>query len=128
MKKMRGFTLIEVMVAVAIVAIIASIGYPSYLDHVRKSRRAEAQSTLMSIASRQQQMILDTRRYADTVSALNIAVPTSVSQNYTISISLGSATIPSFIVQATPLGAQRSDSCGPLSISQAGVKTPTNCW
>ncbi len=128
MKKADGFTLIEVMVTVAIVAIIASIAYPSYLGQVRKSRRAEAQSTLMSIAGKQQQMILDTRSYASTVAALNIAVPTSVSQNYTISVTVGTATVPTFTALATPLGKQAADSCGTLSVTQSGVKTPSNCW
>ncbi len=128
MKKAGGFTLIEVMVTVAIVAIIASIAYPSYLDQVRKSRRAEAQSTLMNIAGKQQQMILDTRSYASTIAELNVAVPSSVSKNYTVSLNVGTATVPTFTVLATPLGSQASDSCGPLSVSQAGIKSPSNCW
>lgn len=127
-EKSGGFTLIEVMVTVAIVAIIASIAYPSYLDQVRKSRRAEAQSTLMNIAGRQQQMILDTRSYASTLAALNVTVPSSVLKNYDISLDVGTATIPTFSVLATPLGSQSADSCGPLSVNQAGLKSPSNCW
>ena len=128
MNKASGFTLIEVMVTVAIVGIIASIAYPSYLSQIRKSRRAEAQATLMSIAGKQQQMILDTRSYANSVSALNLTVPTSVSTNYDISLSVGTATVPTFTVLATPLGGQSADSCGPLSVNQAGVKSPSSCW
>lgn len=128
MNKAGGFTLIEVMVTVAIVGIIASIAYPSYLSQIRKSRRAEAQATLMSIAGKQQQMILDTRSYANSVSALNLTVPTSVSTNYDISLSVGTATVPTFTVLATPLGGQSADSCGPLSVNQAGVKSPSSCW
>lgn len=127
-KNVAGFTLIEVMVTVAIVGILASIAYPTYLSQIRKSRRAEAQTTLMNIAARQQQMVLDTRQYADTTAALNVSVPSTVALNYTISISVGSATVPTFNALATPLGAQAADSCGTLSVDQAGIKSPPSCW
>lgn len=130
MRKELGFTLIEVMVTVAIVAILASIAYPSYLSQVRKSRRAEAQATMMSIAGKQQQMMLDTRSYATSVSALNVTVPASVAQNYTITITVnaGTNTIPTFTVEGTPLGTQAADSCRVLSVNQASVKNPSSCW
>lgn len=127
-KNVRGFTLIEVMVTVAIVGILASIAYPSYLSQIRKSRRAEAQATLLNIASKQQQMILDTRSYASTTSALNLTVPATVSQNYTVSITVGTATVPTFSALATPLGAQAADSCGTMGVDQGGTKTPSSCW
>ena len=60
----RGFTLIEVIITVAIVAILATVALPTYRDHIRKSRRAEAQAYLMAVAGRQQQFLLDTRGYA----------------------------------------------------------------
>ena len=126
--KEGGFTLIEVMVTVAIVGILASIAYPSYLSQIRKSRRAEAQSTLMSVAGKQQQMMLDTRSYADSVASLNMTVASSVSTNYSISLTVTTATVPTFSALATPIGGQAADSCGILSVNQAGVKSPSNCW
>lgn len=60
----RGFTLIELMIVVAIVGILAGIAYPSYVDHVRKGNRAKAQAFLMDVAQRQQSYLLIHRQYA----------------------------------------------------------------
>jgi type IV pilus assembly protein PilE len=60
-RKARGFTLIELMVTVAIVAILAAVAYPSYQNQVKRGRRAAAQAHLMDIAQRQQEYLLDGR-------------------------------------------------------------------
>ena len=60
----RGFTLIELMIVVAIVGILAGIAYPSYMDHVRKGNRAKAQAFLMDVAQRQQNYLIVHRQYA----------------------------------------------------------------
>lgn len=125
----RGFTLIELMVVVAIVAILAAIAYPSYADYLRRSRRAEVQSLLQDIALKQQQRLLDVRAYANTLVALNVGVPASISQHYTVSITLGGGTAATFALTATPQGGQAADTCGTLTLNQSGIKTPTaNCW
>ena len=63
-KKVLGFTLIELMVACAIVAVLAMVAYPSYTSHLKKGRRASAQAALLDIAQRQKQYFVDTRSYA----------------------------------------------------------------
>ncbi|HSV54221.1 MAG TPA: type IV pilin protein [Burkholderiaceae bacterium] len=130
MRRSSGFTLIELMVAVAVIGILAAIAYPSYQDQIRKSRRAEAQSTLMSIAGRQQQFLLDTRSYADSVATLNLNVPTSVSPHYTVTITVSAATstLPAFTATAAPIGRQVSDKCATLTVTHSGAKAPTTCW
>lgn len=124
----QGFTLIELMIAVAVIGILVAVGLPSYNNAVRKANRSEAQSVLMDIASRQQQMLVDTRKYVATVAALNTSVPSKVAGNYTIAITLGTGLAPSFDATATPIGSQVKDSCGVLSINQLGAKSPSNCW
>lgn len=128
MWKNKGFTLIEAMITVAIVAILSAVAYPSYVEHVRKSHRADAQSFLMQVATRQQQTLLDTRGYAATLTAMNLTAPMSVSQNYTVAITVGTAAIPTFTVTATPTARQAKDKCGALGVDQTGAKSPANCW
>jgi type IV pilus assembly protein PilE len=124
----RGFTLIELMITVAVVAILAAVALPNYREHIRKSRRAEAQSFMMAVAARQQQFMVDTRAFAATVDAVGIPVPANVSAAYTATMPApGTST---FTLTLTPNADQASDKCGTLSIDQNGTKTAamTGCW
>ena len=129
-RRQRGFTLIELLVTVAIIGILAAIAYPSYQEQVRKSRRAEAQSFLMAVAGRQQQFLLDTRAYAMTVTAIGVPIPASVSSHYTLAIAVAAGPPPTYTVTATPSGTQAYETCGTLTIDQAGAKTASTggCW
>lgn len=125
-KRMQeGFTLIELMITVAVVGILTAIALPSYNGHLRKARRADAQSALMNIASRQQQMLLDTRAYS---SSLTSTVPANVAANYSVTVTVGTGVAPTFTATATPIGGQVADPCGALSIDQTGAKLPASCW
>ena len=128
----RGFTLIEVMITVAIVAILAAVALPSYREHVRKSRRAEAQAYLMALASRQQQFLLDTRGYAPSAATIGLLAPANVAAAYDVVVVAVAGPPPTFRLTATPKAStdQVHESCGTLGIDQSGAKTAAaaTCW
>lgn len=132
----NGFTLIELMITVAIIGILASVAYPSYMSHLRKARRADAQGYLMDLAQRQQQYFIDNRAFATTIdiNGLNSSIPASVSTYYTIVVPIAAGTIaapgqtspPAFTITATPIGSQVAD--GNLQIDSTGAKSPAGKW
>lgn len=124
----RGFTLIEVMITMAIVAILASVAIPSYSRYVIKGNRAAAQQHLIDLAQREQQFLADARVYKDSVSGLNMQTPASVSKWYTIAIQVNEGPPPTFKITATPIAGSRQAEDGELSIDQAGSKLPAEKW
>ncbi len=123
----RGMTLIELMVAVAIVSILVSIAVPSYALFMKKSRRGEAESALMDIAQREQTYLLDQRAYAD-LATLNTSVPSDVTSYYTVTMPPPGATPPTFTVTATPKAGTAQAGDYTLTIDNTGAKTPTSVW
>ncbi|GAB7546166.1 type IV pilin protein [Cupriavidus sp. 8B] len=127
-RRQSGFTLVELMITVAIVGILASIAYPSYISYLVKGRRSSAQASLMDIAQRQQQYLLDARSYASSLATLNVTPPTDVSTYYTITIAVTAGPPPTFTATATPVAGTSQASDVTLSINNAGAKTPANTW
>ena len=138
MQYSRGFTLIELMIVVAVVGILAMVAYPSYQDHVRKSRRASAQAAMLEMAAKEHQRLLDVRSYsaASTPAALGVAAQSDLSTYYGIAAAVdNTATPPTFTITATPTSAQSADKCGTLAVNQADQRTATyggasvsGCW
>jgi len=123
----RGFTLIELVVAIAILAIIVAIAVPSYTNQVLRSNRTEAIDELLRQAGFQQATYTRTNQFAaPATNPFNIN-----SGRYTINtvIAAGGQT---YTIRATPQGAQVNDDCGWLQINQLGQKTAEgnaqNCW
>jgi type IV pilus assembly protein PilE len=125
-----GFTLIELVVVMLIVAIIAAVAIPNYSDYVRRGHRSSVQAYISDLASRQAQFFLDRRLYADNVGALNLLTPPEIATRYVIAIVANVGPPATFTVTATPTGPQTGDRCGALTIDQAGNKGAgaTRCW
>ncbi len=126
-RRSAGFTLIELMIAVVIVAIITVLAYPSYQDYLRKGRRASAQAFLMDLSNTEQRYLMDARAYATgstALTTLNATVPSEVVSFYTVTIDPAAATTPpTFTITATPIAGSAQDGDGALTIDQAGNKT-----
>ncbi len=130
-RKYSGFTLLEVMIVVAIVGILASVAYPSYVAFVMKSNRAEALRELSLIANLQEQFFVDTRAYTTDISLLGLGASASFTTetgNYVIS----SVVVPAnntFTLTAEAKKVQVNDTnCLLINITDTGQKTPVDCW
>jgi type IV pilus assembly protein PilE len=133
--KIRGMTLIELVVVVAIIALLATIAIPSYRQFLLRSHRAEAKSALLNLAAAQEKFYLQSNTYADN-DDLDDAPPaglgltaTTVNGHFTVVIT--AANDDSFTATATAAGGQAQDThCATFTINQAGARTATSadCW
>ncbi|MGC8732116.1 MAG: type IV pilin protein [Halothiobacillaceae bacterium] len=131
MKSSKGFTLIELMIAVAIVGILAAIAYPSYQQYVLKTRRAAAQGCLQELAQWME------RYYTSNMTYANANLPQTSCRNdladfYAFSFS-GTPDGASYTLQAVAQGKQADDkagntSCSPLTLNHQGSRSPAACW
>lgn len=123
----RGFTLIETMIVVAIVGILASIAYPSYQEHVRRSNRVEARGILLEMAQLLERNYTEANRYDQTSSGAGFNLPVTQSPRtgtakYTIQFAESSPTQNTYTLEAIPTGSMSSDTCGTLSLTNTGVR------
>lgn len=122
----RGFTLLELLIAVTIVGVLAVIAYPAYTAYLVRGNRAAAQTVLMDIAQSQQQYLLDKRSYANQAT-LNPVIPENVRRHYDITITLPPGP-PAFTVAAAPKPGTRQVGDGTLTIDHTGKKLPADKW
>ena len=121
----KGFTLVELMIVVAILGILGSVAYPSYLSHVKKANRADGIDSLLALAGRMEEFYMNNDTYEDAL----VVSTTSSDGLYTLSIT--SATAFAYTIQAAPVSGDSY--CGNLTLNSLGVKgtsagTVADCW
>ncbi len=134
-QKDKGFTLIELMIVVAVVGILGAIAYPSYLDSIRKSRRADARAGLLELVQFMERNYTLSNRYDKDSGGAAVVLPFTetpkdgTAKYYDLTIAASAA--QSFTLSAAPKNSQASDACGTLSITNTGVKSASGtgqCW
>ena len=132
-KLQKGFTLIEVLITVAIIGILGAIAYPSYSTFVTKSNRAEPQKELLELANLMEQYFIDHRTYTNKLTLLGKSADSydTDSGNYTISVSASDTTTFTINAAIKTGSSQASDStCSSMSVNNTGKKkaTSNSCW
>lgn len=140
----RGFTLVEMMVVVAIISVIAAIAMPSYTNYITRANRSAAKAVMVRITDRQEQFFLDNKQYAPNLQALgydelamgvddngNVVPMADPDRIYIVAVGI---TLNGYVVGGIPQLAQvqRDANCGVLIIDQAGNRSNSgpgdNCW
>lgn len=132
--RVRGFTLVELMIVVAIVGILAAVAYPGYQEHIRKSRRAECAGVVAGISSAMERRFSTTNSYAGPLPGPAQCPAQGGGLFYNLGFAAGEPTVTTFVIQAVPAGPQAADKCGTLTLDNVGQKgqkdglTVRECW
>lgn len=130
--KNKGFTLIELMIAVAIVGILAAIAYPSYTEYVRKTRRAEASAAVLAVAQIAERYYSQTGTYVDDALAYPDKSPADGAAVFDVVLAAGQPEDGGYLVTATAIGGglMDGDDCESMTVNALGIRSPDNakCW
>ena len=136
MRTQRGFTLIEMVVVLAILAILVAVTYPSYQNYLFRGRRADGREMLQRVAAAQERFYTNRNRYTTDLTGatgINLGSDYSEAGHYRISIVVPDGG-QSFTLTATPQGIQARDPCGNLTVNNVGARgfsgsaSNGSCW
>ena len=124
----NGFTLIELMIVLAIVAILATIAYPSYQQQILKGHRADAKSAVLEVAAREEKYFATHNKYSNIAGELNYtSIPFDVISSgqkvYSLGVTINTTGAPAYTITATPSGSQAVDVCYAYVINNFGVQS-----
>jgi len=129
MLKQNGFTLIELMMVVAVVGVLMGVAYPSYQNHMLKTKRSDCKAGLMRVADLQERYYLRNNTYAADTATLFGAAGQQLSPEEVCELVVTSGDSNTFVLTANALGGQLNDTgCTALTLNQAGTKGPSSCW
>jgi type IV pilus assembly protein PilE len=134
----RGFTLIEIMIVVAIIGILSAIAFPAYQQYVRKSRRVDAKNAVLDMAAREERYFATNNKYSikgtDFGFSTDTAIPVTTGSKSYYAITVTQTTTSDFTVTAAPTGTQTADTCNSYIINSLGVQSNSggasvsDCW
>lgn len=133
MRTFRGFTLIELMIVIAVIGVIAAFAYPSYQGYMENARRADAQGALMSAANAMERFYTENYTYVGAAAGTEFPAqaPFDGTTKY-YQLSITAQTVSTYTLQAAPIGAQAGDRCANLTLTSTGARgtssAETDCW